>query len=112
MTDNLLTIPEVAARLRCPLKTAYLRAKAMPRVRQGKYLLVPEADLEAWIRSHTEPPCDSTSVENSGGSPGPATTAKARSKRRKKPPSAGPGDASLSEPIRLTQPRRRPPSAA
>jgi excisionase family DNA binding protein len=51
--ERLLTIPEVADRLRVPKQHAYeLARRELPAVRFGKYVRVRVADLEAWVRRH------------------------------------------------------------
>ena len=54
-TDGLLTIGEVASRLRVPKQHAYeLARRELPAVRFGKYVRVRTADLETWIARHRE----------------------------------------------------------
>ena len=55
-SDDLLTIPEVATRLRIPRQHAYELARRgeLPSVRFGKYVRVRPADLETWIARHSE----------------------------------------------------------
>ena len=52
----LLTVPEVATRLRVPTQHAYELARRgeLPSVRFGKYVRVRPADLETWIARHRE----------------------------------------------------------
>jgi excisionase family DNA binding protein len=53
--ERLLTIPEVADRLRVPKQHAYeLARRELPAVRFGKYVRVRVADLEAWVKRHQE----------------------------------------------------------
>jgi excisionase family DNA binding protein len=53
---ELLTVPEVATRLRVPRQHAYELARRgdLASVRFGKYVRVRQADLEAWIARHRE----------------------------------------------------------
>lgn len=59
MTDNLLTLPEVAERLRIPLSSLYdmrTRGTAPPGIRVGRSVRVRASDLERWLEAHTDEP--------------------------------------------------------
>jgi len=59
MATRLLTLREVADRTGLALKSVRAWAaqrRHLPTVRLGRAVRVREADLEAWLTAHTEPP--------------------------------------------------------
>ena len=55
MNQNLLTVTELANRLKVPKSWVYTRTrhigpKSIPQIRVGKYIRFPEFDVMAWIK--------------------------------------------------------------
>ena len=105
MTDPLLTVDDVAAELRVPVRTTYAYMRQMVRVVTGRHVRVTRRALDAWVESRTCEPIEnpsSTNAEKSGGATGATSDGRRERRSNVRPPvSCG------STTIHVSYPRKR-----